>query len=183
MMHAMDSESRNQEHAAHEEDMGGDAACWAHQFEDETGDAGDRRVTNLIAHARNGFTRGPVWTAQSDDLNVNLLVFHRGQAVEEHVNSEVDVLLVGVDGEGVVSIDGEPYALPPGHTVIVPKGAQHTFANPGSTRMRMVGTFSPARFEHYFDELAAEIAKHQGQRPDPSVIAALYAKYESELVT
>lgn len=106
--------------------MGGDAACWAHQFEDETGDAGDRRVTNLIAHARNGFTRGPVWTAQSDDLNVNLLVFHRGQAVEEHVNSEVDVLLVGVDGEGVVSIDGEPYALPPGHTVIVPKGARRS---------------------------------------------------------
>jgi hypothetical protein len=47
----------------------------------------------------------------------------------------------------------------------------------------MVGTFSPARFENYFDELAEEIEKHAGQRPDPSVIAALYAKYDSELVT
>jgi hypothetical protein len=49
--------------------------------------------------------------------------------------------------------------------------------------MRMVGTFSPARFENYFDELAEEINKHGGARPDPSVIETLYAKYDSGLVT
>ena len=107
-----------------DEALGGDPACWADQFENDPTEP--RRVTNLIAHARNAFTRGPVWTAESDDLNVNLLVFHRGQSVDEHVNAEVDVLLVGVDGEGVVTIDGEPHALPPGHTVIVPKGARRS---------------------------------------------------------
>jgi hypothetical protein len=61
--------------------------------------------------------------------------------------------------------------------------AQHTFSNDGEVTVRMVGTFSPARFENYFEDLAQEIEKHEGQRPDPAVIARLYAKYDSELVT
>ena len=100
-----------------------------------------------------------------------------------HIHHGHDELFYVVDGSLTVFTSGEPVEVSAGSMVIVPKGAQHTFANPGSTAMRMVGTFSPARFEHYFDELAAEIAKHAGQRPDPSVIAGLYAKYESELVT
>ena len=88
-----------------------------------------------------------------------------------------------VDGELTVLTSDGSLAVGGGSLVIVPRGAQHTFANPGTTPMRMVGTFSPARFENYFDELAEEIEKHAGQRPDPSVIAALYAKYDSELVT
>ena len=49
--------------------------------------------------------------------------------------------------------------------------------------MPMVGTFSPARSENYFDELAEEMNKHGGARPNPSVIETLYARYDSELVT
>ena len=48
--------------------------------------------------------------------------------------------------------------------------------------MRMVGTFSPAHFEAYFGELAAEIEKHGGARPEPAVIDALYATYDSAIV-
>ena len=47
--------------------------------------------------------------------------------------------------------------------------------------MRMVGTFWPPRFENYFAELAEEITTRDGQRPDPSVIERLYAKYDSEI--
>jgi hypothetical protein len=43
--------------------------------------------------------------------------------------------------------------------------------------------FSPPRFENYFAELAEEIANGGGQRPDPSVIGRLYAKYDSEIAT
>ena len=42
---------------------------------------------------------------------------------------------------------------------------------------------SPAHFENYFEELALVIEKHHGQRPDPTVIAQLYSKYDSELIT
>jgi quercetin dioxygenase-like cupin family protein len=102
-------------------EMGGDSACWAHLF----ADAGAPGLgTNLAGSAMAFEGRGPVWTQQTDDLNVNQLVFHAGQGVDEHVNTEVDVLMIGIAGEGVVSIDGTPHALPAGHVVIVPKGAR-----------------------------------------------------------
>lgn len=106
-----------------------------------------------------------------------------GQGPPPHVHHGHDEIFYIVDGELTVLTSDGSLAVGGGSLVIVPRGAQHTFANPGTTPMRMVGTFSPARFENYFDELAEEIEKHAGQRPDPSVIAALYAKYDSELVT
>lgn len=106
-----------------------------------------------------------------------------GQGPPPHVHHGHDEIFYVV--EGTLSVYGadQPVEVGQGTLVIVPKGAQHTFANTGSARMRMVGTFSPARFENYFDELAEEINKHGGARPDASVIAALYEKYDSELVT
>ncbi len=70
--------------------------------------------------------RGPVWTDVSDDLNVNLLVFDRERGVDEHVNAEVDVLLIVVNGSGIVTIDGESHSLGPGTTLIVQKGASRS---------------------------------------------------------
>ena len=106
-----------------------------------------------------------------------------GNGPPPHVHHGHDEVFYVVDGElTVYTAEGES-VVPPRSLVVVPRGAQHTFANAGATTMRMVGTFSPARFEGYFEELAAEIEKHGGQRPDASVIAGLYAKYDSELVT
>jgi mannose-6-phosphate isomerase-like protein (cupin superfamily) len=106
-----------------------------------------------------------------------------GQGPPPHVHHGHDEIFYLVEGTLTVYSADQPVEVGQGALVLVPKGAQHTFANPGSTRVRMVGTFSPARFENYFDELAEEFEKHGGARPDPSVIATLYAKYESELVT
>ncbi len=106
-----------------------------------------------------------------------------GQGPPPHVHHGHDELFYVVDGDLVVHTASEPLAVAKGSLVIVPRGAQHTFSNEGATTMRMVGTFSPPRFEHYFEELAKEIASRGGQRPDPSVIARLYGKYDSELAT
>jgi quercetin dioxygenase-like cupin family protein len=81
-------------------------------------------VVDLIGLARREGARGPVWTAQSDDLNVNLLVFGAGEGIEAHVNTEVDVLLVGIDGAGTVEIDGTAHPLQAGELVTIPKGAR-----------------------------------------------------------
>ncbi len=64
------------------------------------------RWWNLAALSRSAIAAGAIWTRQSEDLNVNLLVFASGEGVAEHVNSEVDVLLVGIAGTGAVTIDG-----------------------------------------------------------------------------
>ena len=105
-----------------------------------------------------------------------------GQGPPPHVHRGHDEIFYVVDGTLLVHAGEERLPVTAGELVIVPKGAQHTFSNPETTHVRMVGTFSPARFERYFGELAAEINQHGGARPDPSVIASLYAKYDSELV-
>ena len=70
---------------------------------------------------------GVVWSVQeSDDLNVNLVRFTEGEGVGEHVNDEVDVLLVGVSGSGEVRIDGGLHYLSGGTLILVPKGAQRS---------------------------------------------------------
>jgi quercetin dioxygenase-like cupin family protein len=58
----------------------------------------------------------------SADLNVNLLTFSGEEGIDEHVNREVDVLLVALAGEGVVTVDGEATVLAAGQVTIIPKG-------------------------------------------------------------
>ncbi len=79
-------------------------------------------VVDLVALAGAASGR-PVWGHQGEDLNVNLLVLVRGEGVAVHVNREVDVLVVGVTGEGVVEVDGTPHAVAVGTALVVPKGS------------------------------------------------------------
>jgi mannose-6-phosphate isomerase-like protein (cupin superfamily) len=104
------------------DEAGGDAACWAHLFDDPDGDPQFTPV-DLPAIATRSHGRGPVWTAASDDLNVNLMHFRAGEGVADHVNTELDVLMIGVAGEGLITINGELHPFGPGQLVLVPKGA------------------------------------------------------------
>ncbi len=67
---------------------------------------------------------GAVWSAMSEDLNVNLVVFGDGAGVQAHVNAEVDVLLVGIEGRGRVIVDDVVHVLSTGQAVLVPKGTR-----------------------------------------------------------
>ena len=49
---------------------------------------------------------GPLWGIASADLNATLLAWPAGHQVAEHVNAEVDVLVVVVAGTGTASVDG-----------------------------------------------------------------------------
>ena len=70
---------------------------------------------------------GVVWSLQeSDDLNVNLVQFTEGEGVGEHVNDEVDVLLVGVSGSGEVRINGRLHRLSGETLILLPKGARRS---------------------------------------------------------
>jgi len=66
--------------------------------------------------------RGPVWGAESEDLNATLLVWAPGKGPLEHVNDERDVLLFIVAGAATITVDGEASELPTGRALIVPKG-------------------------------------------------------------
>jgi quercetin dioxygenase-like cupin family protein len=70
---------------------------------------------------------GVIWALESSgDLNANLVRFDAGGGVGEHVNEEVDVLLVGVAGSGYARVDGEEYVLSAGTLVFVPRGARRS---------------------------------------------------------
>ena len=124
-----------------EEDYGGDPPCWAHLFDEESigmeneqedgaessatafPTTGQGQIVDLAALARSAIAPGAIWTQQSQDLNVNLLVFASGEGVAEHVNAEVDVLLVGITGAGIVTIDGSRQVVSAGDAIVIPKGA------------------------------------------------------------
>ena len=85
-------------------------------------------IANVLAAASGP---GPVWTHTCLDLNVNLLSFDAGQGVPEHVNDEVDVLIVVVAGEGILKIDGTTNPLRAGQICVVPRGARRSIHSGG----------------------------------------------------
>ena len=118
---------------SHEDDEiveGGDAACWAHMFEQNPVNEAPisaptaPRPTDLIATATAATRSGPAWTGVSDDLNVNLLVFQPDEGVAEHVNAEVDVLVIGIRGAGTLTIEGIEHPVRAGSALLIPKGAR-----------------------------------------------------------
>jgi quercetin dioxygenase-like cupin family protein len=74
--------------------------------------------------AAGGGTNGPVWGVASDDLNATLLAWPPGTPLPEHVNDEVDVLLVMLSGSGTCTVDGRAEALGPSSVRLIPKGAR-----------------------------------------------------------
>ena len=74
-----------------------------------------------------GERSGVVWALRgSEDLNANLVRFASGRGVDEHTNTEVDVIFVGVSGSGVVTIDGDEHPLSAGTVAFVPKGTRRS---------------------------------------------------------
>ena len=106
------------------EPEGGDAACWAHLLDDldETDATITGGVVAVDVAALAHHAEAVPWSTRSADLNVNLLHFRAGDGVASHVNAEVDVLLVGVAGEGEVLAGAATYPLRPGRVILVPKG-------------------------------------------------------------
>jgi quercetin dioxygenase-like cupin family protein len=70
--------------------------------------------------------RGPVWGAESEDLNATMLVWPAGDGPAEHVNDTRDVLYVVLDGEATLTLDGEPRLLHAGDALIVEKGVRRS---------------------------------------------------------
>jgi quercetin dioxygenase-like cupin family protein len=94
-------------------------------------DGGSARLKNSVSlkdAAVNAADRaGVIWTLDaSSDLNANLVHFGTGQGVEEHVNDEVEVIVVGVSGSGIVTVDREEHTLSAGMLVFIPKGARRS---------------------------------------------------------
>jgi len=79
-------------------------------------------VHDLPDLARRASGRKPAWSHRGEDLSVNLISCLNGEGVGRHMNVEVEVLIVGVDGHGSVEVDGHWHAVGSGQVIIIPKG-------------------------------------------------------------
>jgi quercetin dioxygenase-like cupin family protein len=81
----------------------------------------------LRQHLQSANHIGPQWGITGDDLNATLLSWPRGHEIAAHVNSEVDVILVGVQGEGEVRVNDETFTLSSGCALLIPKDRERSF--------------------------------------------------------
>jgi quercetin dioxygenase-like cupin family protein len=90
-----------------------------------------------------------------------------------HKEHEISYIL---DGTITVQIGTEVFQADRGTTVFKPKGIPHAFWNAGDVPARLVEIFSPAGFEHYFEELG-KLSPPDGP-PDFEGLADLWARYD-----
>ena len=112
-------------------DLGGEPACWAHFVDELDGgteardlDADDLDAVDLGDVDESGGS-GAVWSLpHGGDLDANAVWLRPGDVIDEHINGEVDVLVVVWSGAGELTVDGGDVPLRPGVVVQVPKGAR-----------------------------------------------------------
>ena len=67
---------------------------------------------------------GPLWGMASADLNATLLAWPPWHELAEHVNGELDVLVIVLDGHGSAIIDGKSHNLAAGSAILIPRGTR-----------------------------------------------------------
>ena len=107
--------------------------------------ADETPIVNLVELAQSDPPLREPWSYQGEELNANLIHLAAGEGVAEHRNDEVEVLLVGVDGEGIVEINERRHVLQTGYALFIPRGARRSIRAGGghvaylSCRRRRVG--------------------------------------------
>jgi quercetin dioxygenase-like cupin family protein len=99
-------------------------------------------------------TTGPQWGTATNDLNATLLSWNQGQEIAAHVNTEVDVIMVVVQGYGTLTLDGIEHKVHEGVAAVIPKGVERAvvagstpfvYLNVHRKRSLQLGTPPPRR--------------------------------------
>ena len=96
-------------------EQGGDPACWVHLLEDDQ----PALVTDLVDIEEVG---GAVWSLpHGGDLDANLVRLAPSACIPEHVNRDVDVLVVVRSGGGQLVVDQATHHLTETTVALVPR--------------------------------------------------------------
>jgi oxalate decarboxylase/phosphoglucose isomerase-like protein (cupin superfamily) len=77
-----------------------------------------------------------------------------GQGHDRHNHPDADEILYILAGEGDQMVDdAKPFAVRPGQTVFIPKGAFHSTLNTGYEPMAILAIYAPAGAEQVLKEL------------------------------
>ena len=97
-----------------------------------------------------------------------------------HLHRMFDEAWFMLEGEVEFVTAGSHRLTGPGFYRFIPRGVPHTFRVAGERAARWIGIFSPGRFETLLEELGQ--AMPAAGPPDPVKLAAIFAKYETEVV-
>jgi oxalate decarboxylase/phosphoglucose isomerase-like protein (cupin superfamily) len=92
----------------------------------------------------------------TDDPAVSMMhvILLPGKGHDRHNHPESDEILYILAGEGDQMVDdGEPFAVRPGQTVFIPKGAFHSTLNTGYEPMAILAIYAPAGAEEVLKTL------------------------------
>ena len=78
--------------------------------------------------------------AQNSALSVTLFSFDKGEEISAH-KSGGDAFVTCLDGVGRVTIDGKPYELHPGESIVMPAGHPHAVYGQERFKMLLVVVF------------------------------------------
>ncbi len=67
-------------------------------------------------------SQGAIWGTETEDLDATLVRWNPGSGVASHTNSEVDVIMVVLQGQAMVTVDGQSEQLHAGASLVIPKG-------------------------------------------------------------
>lgn len=70
-----------------------------------------------------------------------------GQDVGLETHTDMDQILVFVEGEGQASINGEKSPIAVGDLFLIPAGTQHNFTNTGKTALKFFTMYAPTEFK------------------------------------
>lgn len=87
-------------------------------------DAAPPLWVDLLEQASTVAQGGPQWSHECEDLDLTLLSWENGKSIAPHINDEVDGVLIGVLGTGVVTVNGQAHELRPGVVILIPKGCE-----------------------------------------------------------
>ncbi len=101
--------------------------------------------------------------------------------VQPHIHHAAEEAFIVLAGELAFQLnDRFVAAAGAGSFVLVPRGAAHTFANPGRQPARALLLFSPPGLEGFFEELAGLRQAAPGGNVDAAAIAALAGRYQTQ---
>ncbi len=99
-------------------------------------------VDDIVARAkRNRFFREVVSTGPH--AQVVVMSIPPGGEIGEEVHTDVDQVLVFVEGEGIATLEGEHGQVSAGRLVHVPAGTRHNIVNAGTVDLKLYTVYAP----------------------------------------
>ncbi|MGI8750744.1 MAG: hypothetical protein ACR2MN_00180 [Acidimicrobiales bacterium] len=90
-----------------------------------TGEGGTSPRATVVDQCNDATGQGVIWTLEpSSQLNASLVRLDAGGEIGEHVNDEVDVVVVVVEGTGELSVDDDAWRLGPATLAPSPAGTR-----------------------------------------------------------